>query len=156
MLARKEVLVEVGGFDESMIWAEDMDLWRRISRRYAVGVIPDVLVKVRVHSSSTTFERSEGISGFKRYLDKAFMEDKQLGGMFRRRAYAKMYTKMGQNLLGEGDSMQMKRVRAFESEALSHWPIEITAVFSWLASYLPRRLRHSLVTLLRNQRYPLM
>jgi glycosyltransferase involved in cell wall biosynthesis len=155
MLARKDVLKEVGGFDETMTWAEDMDLWRRISRRYPVGMVPELLVKVRVHGSSTTFERGGGISGFKRYLDKAFEEDKQLGGMFRRKAYAKMYANMGQNLLGEGDSSQMKHVREYEITALLHWPLEISAVFSWLASLLPKRIRNSLIILLRKLRYPL-
>lgn len=154
MLARTEAIRNVGGFDESMIWAEDMDLWRRMSRRYEVGVVDEVLVRVRVHASSTTFERSSGISGFERFLEKAFQEDPQLSWTFRQRAKAKMYAKLGQNLLGDGTAEQMKLVRRYQAKAIRSWPFEVSALFNWLISFVPSGLRSSLAHAFRQWRYP--
>lgn len=153
MLVRKEVFEQIGGFDEKMTWAEDMDLWRRISRQYRLGSIPEALVKVRVHSTSTTYGKTGGTDGFKRYLDKAFADDPGLGLIFRRRAYAKMYAKLAQNLLGEGGSEQMRLVRQHSLKALASWPIQVSALFTALASLLPVGLRRSLANLLRRSRY---
>lgn len=154
MLVRTEVIKEVGGFDETMVWAEDVDLWRRIARRYAIGVVPEALVRVRVHASSTSFERTGGISGFERYLQKAFEEDSKLSWTFKQRAKAKMYTKLGQNLLGNGNAEQMRLVRRYEAKALRSWPMELGAIISWFVSFLPIGLRIFLATSIRRQRYP--
>ncbi len=57
MLMRKDAIIEAGGFDEEMSWAEDLDLWRRIARLYPIGVVSEPLVRVRVHNASTTSVR---------------------------------------------------------------------------------------------------
>ena len=154
MLVRTDVFNEVGGFDEKMNWAEDMDFWRRITRRYEIDLVHEVLVRVRVHPASTTFERSGGASGFERYLVKAFAEDPGLGWSFRKRAKAKMYSKLGQNLLGNGKREQMKLVRQYGAKALKAWPLELSAAAACLASYLPFNLRNSIGENVRRKRYP--
>jgi glycosyltransferase involved in cell wall biosynthesis len=154
MLVRKDVFENVGGFDEQMSWAEDMDLWRRIAKNYRVGTVPETLVKVRVHSSSTTFGKIGGAEGFKRYLDKAFADDPALSSTFKRRAYAKMYDKLAQNLLGEGDKDQMQIVRDHSLKALASWPLQINAVLNIFASLLPAGVRRSLINFSRSRRYP--
>jgi glycosyltransferase involved in cell wall biosynthesis len=154
MLVRKDVFETVGGFDEQMNWAEDMDLWRRIAKNYRVGTVPEALVKVRVHSGSTTFGKVGAADGFKRYLDKAFTDGPALGSAFRRRAYAKMYAKLAQNLLGEGGPAQMYTVRDHSLKALANWPLQLSAVLSIFASLLPAGVRRSLVNFSRKRRYP--
>lgn len=154
MLMRTAVIKEVGGFDETMTWAEDLDLWRRIARRYPVGVVPEALVRVRVHPASTTFERGKGAQGFERYLEKAFAEDASLPALFKWRAKAKMYTKLGQNLLGDGSAKEMRRVRRYSLKALAAWPLQTSAVAGWLASWLPTGMRQGLVARVRRVRYP--
>ncbi len=154
MLMRIEVIKEVGGFDESMARAEDLDLWRRIARRYAVGVVPEALVRVRVHSSSTSFDRAKGAQGFERYLEKAFVEDPGLPPIFKRRAKAKMHAKLGQNLLGEGGAQEMRQARKHGLKALAAWPFQLSALLGLLASFLPLPVRRSFVARLRQLRYP--
>lgn len=154
MLMRADVLKEVGGFDEQMTWAEDLDLWRRIARRYRVGVIREALVKVRVHASSTSFDKTGGSKGFERYLEKAFAEDPELDEGFRKRATAKMYAKLAQNLLGEGGAEQMKRARRHAKRALAARPLQLSALVTWLASFLPKSVRHIVASELRSVRYP--
>lgn len=155
MLMRADVLREAGGFDEQMNWAEDLDLWRRIARRYPIGVVVEPLVRVRVHAASTTFDRRAGMHGFERYLEKAFAEDASLPELFKRKARAKMYAKLAENLLGEGGPQEMRQVRQNSLRALVSWPLQVNALFAYTASWLPRSVRHWLAERLRRARYPL-
>lgn len=154
MLMRADALREAGGFDEGMSWAEDLDLWRRIARRYPIGVVPEPLVKVRVHAASTTFARIGGTGGFERYLEKAFSEDGTLTDLFKRKARAKMYVKLAHNLLGEGAAQEMRQVRQNSLKALAAWPLQLSALVAYIASLVPRALRHGLAERLRRMRYP--
>ncbi|MEX2144513.1 MAG: glycosyltransferase family A protein [Anaerolineales bacterium] len=154
MLMRTEAILEVGGFDERMVWAEDLDLWRRIARRFAVGVVAEPLVRVRVHSGSTSFDRGKGAVGFERYLKKAFDEDPGLSAIFKRQAKGLMHAKLGQNLLGEGGLQEMHQVRRHCLIALTAWPLQLDAFVGLIASWLPRGLRRRMVAWLRQRRYP--
>jgi len=154
MLMRADAIREVGGFDEQMTWAEDLDLWRRIACRYPVGIVSEVLVKVRVHATSTSFDKASGSKGFERYLEKAFAEDPGLDKGFRKRATARMYAKLAQNLLGEGGPEQMKQARQHAKRALSASPLQFSAAATWLTSFLPKSVRQIIASRLRSLRYP--
>lgn len=55
ILIPKEIVLEQGGFDESLRELEDWDLWLRLSLSdKTFGCIPSVLSKVRVHLGSMT------------------------------------------------------------------------------------------------------
>lgn len=155
MLVRREVFVEVGGFDESMRWAEDMDLWRRIMRRYEIDLVPESLVRVRVHTESTSFDKTHATEGFVHYLRKAQDEDPGLPVAFWQAAWARLYTNLAQNLLGEGGAQQMQLARQHVAKALYYAPLNVRAWLAWLLSFLPRRVRHWLVQALRQRRHPL-
>jgi GT2 family glycosyltransferase len=45
-MIRREVFAAVGGFDESLPSGQDVDLWLRISQRFAIGFVPEVLVRI--------------------------------------------------------------------------------------------------------------
>lgn len=153
ILVRKSTFEWIGGFDVRMTWAEDLDLWRRFARLGPIGIVPEVLVQVRVHSASTTFSKRGAINGFERYLEKAFAEDPTLSTPFRRKASANMYAKLGQNLLGEGDSSDMRMVREYCRKSLRAQPLHIGAMATSFASLLPAALRRWLASGLRRRRY---
>lgn len=50
VVARRDVLFDVGGFDESLVQAEDRDLCLAIARRCAIDCTPDILVGLRKHA----------------------------------------------------------------------------------------------------------
>ncbi len=49
VLARQSYLLDVGCFDESLITAEDTNLWLKIAYKYPIQAIPEVLVYRRMH-----------------------------------------------------------------------------------------------------------
>lgn len=54
-LVRGEVFRELGfRYDESFRQAQDYDLAARISRRYAIGICPEILLEYRVHSGQVS------------------------------------------------------------------------------------------------------
>jgi glycosyltransferase involved in cell wall biosynthesis len=53
IIVKKKVLNNVGFFDENFKYADDWDLWLRISKFYAFSSIPDNLYKYRVHGKNT-------------------------------------------------------------------------------------------------------
>jgi glycosyltransferase involved in cell wall biosynthesis len=59
-LFSKRVWKQIGGFDESLRSVGDMDFVSRVARRYAIGMIDQILVKVRVHDKNLS--RNEEVS----------------------------------------------------------------------------------------------
>ena len=54
VLARRELLTALGGFDESMAVGEDYDLWLRASRVTPILRVPRPLALYRMHAANTT------------------------------------------------------------------------------------------------------
>jgi hypothetical protein len=45
---------ELGGYDESFVWAQDWELWSRLLERHEARNLPDRLVDYRAHAGSVT------------------------------------------------------------------------------------------------------
>jgi glycosyltransferase involved in cell wall biosynthesis len=54
---RREAAIAVGGYRRAFDPADDYDLWIRLSERYALANVPDVLVDYRWHGNNTTARR---------------------------------------------------------------------------------------------------
>ena len=54
---RREAVIAVGGYRRAFDPADDYDLWIRLSERYALANMPDVLVDYRWHGNNTTARR---------------------------------------------------------------------------------------------------
>lgn len=52
--ARREALLSVGGYEESMRWAEDYDLWLRLARRHRFVCSHRMTAHYRFHDGQTT------------------------------------------------------------------------------------------------------
>jgi len=53
-VVRGEVLDAIGGFEPELQYCEDWNLWLRLSLRTSFGVLPESLVRVRVHEGNTS------------------------------------------------------------------------------------------------------
>lgn len=57
VVARRELIERAGGFDETLLVGEDMDLWLRLARISQVDFVPEMLVGLRAHPGGT-FDRA--------------------------------------------------------------------------------------------------
>jgi glycosyltransferase involved in cell wall biosynthesis len=135
VLARRGCLVEAGGFDESLLLAQDWELWLRVSRRWRVAVLPARLVAHRLHRG----QRSARMVEMRRYeaevVGRVAAEGGALRGVARRRlAWAQC--RLGRALLREhnrdGAADVLRR-------SLALWPL-MPAAWSALARCALARL----------------
>jgi hypothetical protein len=59
VLCEASLFREAGGFDASLLFCEDYDLWLRFAGRSSVCAVPERLTRVRLHCGSNTFGRVE-------------------------------------------------------------------------------------------------
>jgi glycosyltransferase involved in cell wall biosynthesis len=77
VIAKKEAIEDVGGFDASLEYGENWDLWIRLSRRFRFAYLPEPLVRYRIHPTSMQWRAwGEGrdLAATERILRKAFSE----------------------------------------------------------------------------------
>lgn len=72
-LIRKQALIEVGGFDESLTHAEDWDMWLRLAKQYHFVVVSSPQVLYRVSPNSSSFNISKLESGCLQVINQAFI-----------------------------------------------------------------------------------
>lgn len=72
VLVKKEVFDIVGNFDEDLRFAEDWEMWLRISEKYEIDFSEKVLVHIRRHSLNTSNSRIKQIIGFAKFYKKLF------------------------------------------------------------------------------------
>lgn len=63
VVATRQLLMEVGGFDESIPSGEDYDLWYRLALRSDIAVISEPLVKIRHHRENHSTDWSSAYVG---------------------------------------------------------------------------------------------
>jgi len=52
IVARRDFVVSIGGFDEALVQAEDRDLCLKLARAWQVDYVPDPLIALRSHSAN--------------------------------------------------------------------------------------------------------
>lgn len=57
VLARRETLLEVGGYDERLMIGEDVELWDRVGEVAPILTLPEPLIRFRVHPDSESTRR---------------------------------------------------------------------------------------------------
>lgn len=151
----RRVFEEVGYFDEKLKIGEDLDMWRRISRKYPFGFINQNLAYVRVHTRNTSANPISVVNEFENYLGKAFDDDHDLSIYFRRRVLSKMFSNQAYMLLGGGEeTLQVARLNA--TKAILNNPWNVHGYLSLLATILGYNVRLSIVHLWRRIRSGLM
>jgi glycosyltransferase involved in cell wall biosynthesis len=92
VVARRSLLERVGGFDETLTFAEDWDLWLRLAELSQVDFAPEPLVAIRLHDASmqhrnTRDKLKRQLLQRVRVLDRWYVQDKlpaALGMQFRK------------------------------------------------------------------------
>jgi glycosyltransferase involved in cell wall biosynthesis len=63
VVARRDCLVDLGGFDESISAAEDHDLWLRLSRRWPIDFVDEPLAVYRYSDGQASADRERTLWG---------------------------------------------------------------------------------------------
>jgi glycosyltransferase involved in cell wall biosynthesis len=108
-MVRRTCLQRVGNFDETLIMAEDWDLWLRLAQHYGVANLNQPLARYRQSLGSTSRgpRRRQAPMMFRRVVDKLFADPARLAGLsrdtaerLRRRAYGSLEITVALMLLG--------------------------------------------------------
>jgi glycosyltransferase involved in cell wall biosynthesis len=156
VMVPKRVLDEVGGFDESLYIGEDLDLWRRIARRYPFGYINQRLARIRVHAGNTSTDAVEATREFERYLDRAFEDDHSLSTRFRNRALSRMYSNQAYIMLSGWQKELISSARTNARLAIVHDPLNMNGYIALVATGLGYESRKALAEKWRSLRNKLM
>lgn len=94
VLVRREAFVAVGGFDESLTTAEDIDLMLKLALGTEVAVVPEVLVHAYVNRddqlSSLTRSPSDYVAVVERFID---AHRRDIPALWSRRARCQLYAR---------------------------------------------------------------
>lgn len=156
VLIPKSVFEDVGLFNESLRTGPDLDMWRRIARRYPFGFINKSLARIRVHSGNISGDKMSAAEGFTKYLNKAFEDDPALSARFKQRAFSKMYSSMAYNLLADESKQAMQAARLSANRAMGYDLLNPHGYIAFLSTLLGYGLRKGLVTRWRSLRGWLM
>jgi hypothetical protein len=146
VLVPKKVFDSIGLFDENLVVGEDLDMWRRIARRYPFGFINKSLARIRVHTGNISGNKMDAAEGFAKYLNKAFEDDPALSPRFKQRAFSKMYSSMAYNLLADKNEQAMQAARLSAKHALEHDLLNPHGYLAFLSTLMGYGLRKTLVT----------
>jgi len=93
VLARKDALLAVGGFDEGLKAVEDMEMWVRVAARFRVLRLNATLTAQRFHSKSMSHQADSMLQNHQKVIDQLFARLPQLQRRqcWRRIAEARMY-----------------------------------------------------------------
>ncbi len=63
VLAKKECFEKAGLFDEKLITAEDWEMWLRISKKFSIDYVDEILVSIRRHPENMSSDNKKMIIG---------------------------------------------------------------------------------------------
>jgi glycosyltransferase involved in cell wall biosynthesis len=90
VMVRAKILSEIGGFDIKMHMCEDLDLWRRIARKYKVMQLTEVLAHVRIRSHEKP-DIIELLDGRTNYYTNAIRDDENIKNI-QKELYREMFS----------------------------------------------------------------
>jgi glycosyltransferase involved in cell wall biosynthesis len=147
VMLRREVLDIVGLFDVAMERFEDTDLWRRIAKRFRIGVIESPTCRLRTHTTNILISQNPElvVAAIDYYVSKIFQEDADVEISFLRHGASGLYAYYGKAFV----SVPGWRRRGFAliSRAILLCPSRIAHVaFAGMGSLLRSLIRQYFVT----------
>lgn len=76
VLIKKDVFKNVGLFDENLRYAEDWEMWLRISEKYTIDYVDKILVHIRRHDKNNSKNRKKQIIGTAKFYIKLLKRTK--------------------------------------------------------------------------------
>ncbi len=137
VLARRDALETLGGFDERLSHAEDLDLWIRLARRWPAAASRQALVRYQHRPGGLTRQVEARLTG-DITLFRRLTEDQTLSPDLRRaarRREALAHFKLGMTAMREGRNTEA-RVHFSKGWLFPERALPVTV--AWIMSRLPR------------------
>jgi glycosyltransferase involved in cell wall biosynthesis len=134
VLARRDCLLDVGGYDESMPPADDYDLFLRLARKFSFAAVLEPLVLRRIHDRNLSRNRMAMIEATLRIYEKAGPDlratdhDKWIAAN-----KARYYRELGSLRLASGNPAAARRCYA----ASEHASLSCAVGMCWASTFLP-------------------
>lgn len=139
------IFEEVGLFNTSPI-AADWDMWLRIASRYPIHFVSDVLAGYRIHGGMVS--RNQSPLRMHYYcvetIERAATLIPDVYGPVRRRALSAQARRTGRMFVSRG---QLREARALFTQAIHHYPIDISSYIYWLLCAIDPAVVQSVVRL---------
>ncbi|HEV2287817.1 MAG TPA: glycosyltransferase [Candidatus Acidoferrales bacterium] len=139
-LVRRNRLLEIGLYDESMTPIEDYDLFVRLSRRFSFAVDFAPLVLRRIHGGNISHNRLAMIEAGLRFHKKMEADPLEQETKSHREWLvadkARLYRERGSIQLSRGDFLAARRSWAQSVRLFFSWRVGVY----WAVSFLPKRL----------------
>ncbi len=125
ILFRKECCRQVGVFDENLtrLGCEDRDLWLRIAQKYRFQYVDKILAHYRVRKASMSNNLEKMLKAQLYVIDKYCPSNN--GKHLRKKALAKVYRDLGDNLLFRQNFVESKNayIKSLSYRPFSIWPV---------------------------------
>ena len=151
VLVRKNCVMDVGGFDETIRSAscEDYDLWLRIARHYEFAYVDSPLAHYRIHSTNSTTSSTERrvthLEAELYVVRKALSDDPGLEKRIGRRGVHGRFFELYSAIAYEyHDAFMSAEARAFLSKALHHHWLDPYTWALYVANTMPSKCTRGL------------
>lgn len=121
VMVRKDILFKVGLFDENMARFEDIDLWRRISKRYQILGIDEILCIIRRHRGNQMEHPAAVLKSIDYYIRKIYRDDGLANLFLKRKRTAELFCFYG-NATTINKKWHQYAIK-FYLPALRYWPL---------------------------------
>jgi len=103
VLIPRSIFEQSGGFDRRLSTSADWDLYFRIAARHAVGFVPEVLVRYRIHGGNMHTNLAAMEHDMLLAYEKAFAEGGPPLQPLRRRAYGRLHAVLAGSFFSQGE-----------------------------------------------------
>ncbi len=151
-LFRRSCFEEVGLYDTGLRINQDLDMWFRLAKRYAVGHFAEPLAKVRFHAQSITAKSGiEVVQNDHTAVLESVFEDAELGPLYshlRKKAYFGLYCLFSRVAArgGRKGAGLLYLLRAVKTCPGALWEMRgLSLLMDAAKDFLPRRLRRIII-----------
>lgn len=109
VLVRRDLLMEIGGYDERFPCLENWELWLRLSRTTNFAYLSEPLIRYRVHAGNLIKDLSKQRRAYQLLLEKHLESEHAPEVEVRRQAYARYHRAFADALVGQGNYRGARR-----------------------------------------------
>ena len=139
-MVRKECFQEAGLFDTSLPARQDWDMWIRLSEKYTIGCVPEILVEMGNHSGERVRSKAEReIEAHQVIFQKYVGLRKRFPFRVSLAARSAMYRRRGRVYFHR--NISTPKAVFFETAAILVWPFNFDSYAALLGIMLPKKSR---------------